>query len=64
MKHVYPLYREKKIGKSKIDINFQFLFMNWKLNGRMTHGRWDPKTKTPLKITYKYLETGISTLDV
>ena len=47
-----------------MDINFQFLFMNWKLNGRMTHGRWDPKTKTPLKITYKYLETGISTLDV
>ena len=25
---------------------------------------WDPNTKTSLKITYKYLETDISTLDV
>ena len=38
MKHVYPLYRKKKNGKSKIDIDFQFLFLNWKVNGRMTHG--------------------------
>ena len=28
----------KKIGKSKIDIDFQFLLLNWKLKGRMTHG--------------------------
>ena len=28
MKRVYPLYRKKEIGKSKIDIDFQFLFMN------------------------------------
>ena len=38
MKPVYPLSRKKKIGKSKIDIDFQFLILNWKLNGRMTHG--------------------------
>ena len=38
MKPVYPFFRKKKIGKSKIDIDFQFLFLNWKLNGRMTHG--------------------------
>ena len=38
MKPVYPLPRKKKIGKSKIDIDFQFLTLNWKLNGRMTHG--------------------------
>ena len=38
MKPVYPLCRKKKIGKSKIDIDFQFLILNWKLNGRMTHG--------------------------
>ena len=38
MKHVYPLRRKKKIGKSKIDIDFQFSILNWKLNGRMTHG--------------------------
>ena len=28
MKHVYPLYRKKKNGKSKIDIDFQFLFFS------------------------------------
>ena len=38
MKHVYPLYRKNKNRKSKIDIDFQFLILNWKLNGRMTHG--------------------------
>ena len=38
MKPVYPLRRKKKIGKSKIDIDFQFSIFNWKLNGRMTHG--------------------------
>ena len=43
MKHVYPLYREKKNGKSKIDIDFQFGILNWKLNGRMTHGPLSPR---------------------
>ena len=28
MKPVYPLSRKKKIGKSKIDIDFQFLILN------------------------------------
>ena len=28
MKPVYPLCRKKKIGKSKIDIDFQFLISN------------------------------------
>jgi len=28
MKPVYPLCRKKKIGKSKIDIDFQFLILN------------------------------------
>ena len=32
------LIQEEKNGKSKIDIDFQFLILNWKLNGRMTHG--------------------------
>ena len=38
MKPVYLLRRKNKIGKSKIDIDFQFLILNSKLNGRMTHG--------------------------
>ena len=38
MKPVYLLRTKNKIGKSKIDIDFQFLILNWKLNGRMTHG--------------------------
>ena len=42
MKHVYPLHRKKKNGKSKINIEFQFLILNWKLNGRVTHGPRPP----------------------
>ena len=33
-----PIIQEEKNGKSKIDIDFQFLILNWKLNRRMTHG--------------------------
>ena len=32
MKHLYPSYRKEKNGKSKIDIDFQFLILNCKLN--------------------------------
>ena len=49
MKPVYLLRRKNKIGKSKIDIGFQFLILNWKLNGRMTHG---PNHK-PLEAIFK-----------
>ena len=44
MKPVYLLRR-----KNKIDIDFQFLILNWKLNGRMTHG---PNHK-PLEAIFK-----------
>ena len=37
--------QEEKNGKSKIDIDFQFLILNWKLNGRMTHGPSPPPSK-------------------
>ena len=47
MKHVHPVCRKKTIGKSKIDIYFQILFLEFgKLNGRMFHGinnEWENK---------------------
>ena len=38
-----PLIQGEKNGKSKIDIDFQFGILNWKLNGRMTHGPLSPR---------------------
>ena len=41
MKHVYPSYRKKKNGKSKIDIDFQFF--NFELKIKWTN---DPQTES------------------
>ena len=57
-KHVHPLYRKKKNGKSKIDIDLQFLFFLLKLNERMTHG---PKTPPVLRTTFKII-TNLQTV--
>ena len=42
MKHVYPLYRKEKNGKSKIDIDLQFF--NFELKIKWTN---DPRTPPP-----------------
>ena len=49
---------EEKNGKSKINIDFQFLLLNWKLNGRITNGPITPS------LWWKYADSFYPTLQL